>query len=77
MFIPTTDSDSGSEILLRLSEYTLMGLARADNLKLTRKRARVLAPIFREFLAELQEMDELDLGEEPLPLTFGPPREND
>lgn len=53
-----------------LSERTINDLAQAANLKLSKERVRLLVPIFREFLADLKKMDELDLGEEPLQLVL-------
>ena len=57
-------------IPLRISERTIKDLASAANLTLSKERARLLLPVFREFLANLKELDELDLKEEPLQLVL-------
>jgi len=57
-------------IPLTISERTIEDLALAANLRLSRERARILAPVFREFLASLKKLDELDLKEEPLQLVL-------
>lgn len=61
---------SEKRISLTLSERTVADLARAGNLKLSKQRVKLLAALFREFLRDLKEMDELDLGEEPLQLVL-------
>ncbi len=57
-------------IPLTISERTIEELARAAKLKLSKERARLLVPLFREFLANLKKLDELDLKEEPLQLVL-------
>jgi len=53
-----------------ISERTIEELARAAKLKLSKERARLLVPLFREFLANLKKLDELDIKEEPLQLVL-------
>ncbi len=53
-----------------LSERAIEELAGAANLRLDKDRIRLLTTTLREFLADLRQMDELDLGEEPLQLVL-------
>ena len=45
-------------------------MAEAVNLRLDKRRIRLITLLFRQFLTDLKEMDELDLGEEPLQLVL-------
>ncbi len=62
---------------LTLTERTIEDLAQVANLTLEKGRARHLLPIFREFLGNLEKLDELDLVEEPFQLVLRVRREND